>query len=102
MVPSLSAPESIRDVKQVVGLMDDLIWKRHMKVRDGLRKITPTTTVKMNNLSPMELNRVRPLGCGIMDMVHFASLCLLRLISFTVSTTQRKIWSVTPLIAVVL
>jgi len=56
--------------------MDDLIWARNMKVRDGLRnKINPKSTgVKLNNVSQMELNKMRPLGCGILDMV--VVLCL--------------------------
>eukprot|EP01136_Pigoraptor_vietnamica_P045722 Opistho-1_new@24038 len=65
-----SASDEIAAADDVRGLLQDIWDLRYAKIRRGLRELQDTSAVKLNHLSLMEVNAVRPFFVQAMNQFH--------------------------------
>eukprot|EP00126_Sphaerothecum_destruens_P008107 Sdes_comp20093_c0_seq3m13051 len=52
--------DNIRNPEEIRQKIEDIWELRHSKIRKGLHELKDSTPIKLNNLTLMELNTVRP------------------------------------------
>jgi GINS complex subunit 2 len=62
-----SAEEDIESSEEVRRLLQDITDIRQSKTRQGLENIKSALVVNVRNLTPMEINSVRPFFAASMD-----------------------------------
>eukprot|EP01137_Pigoraptor_chileana_P007610 Opistho-2@53415 len=68
-----SASDEVANSDEVRGLLQDIWDLRYAKIRRGLRDLQDSSAVKLNNLSLMEINAVRPFFVQVMNQFNAIS-----------------------------
>lgn len=69
-----SAEDDVPNAEDVRRLLKDITDVRQSKIRAGLEDIKSSVVVNVRNLTPMEINSVRPFFAASMDVFyHMAS-----------------------------